>query len=116
MRVNFVPLILAGLVLASCSSSPSRGTGGLDAKAQASMPQMPRKIVDLSPTLSEDFAIRHVGHKVIETFGLRERTEFEHIITRDPFYVAMSYVTLHTHTGPHHDPPAHVIEVPSSRC
>ena len=71
---------------------------------------MPRKIVDLSPTLTEDFAIRYVGRKVIETFGLRERTKFEHVIAREPFYVAMSYVTLYTHMGTHHDPPSHVIE------
>ena len=32
MRTNFVPLILAGLVLASCSNSLSLGTGGLDVK------------------------------------------------------------------------------------
>ena len=110
MRTVFVPLILAGLVLASCSNFPSPGTAGRDAKAHASMPRMPRKIVDLSPTLTEDFAIRYVGHKVVEKFGLRERTEFEHVIARDPFYVAMSYITLQTHTGPHHDPPGHVIE------
>ena len=36
MRTVFVPLILAGLVLASCSNFPSPGTAGRDAKAHAS--------------------------------------------------------------------------------
>ncbi len=71
---------------------------------------MPREIVDLSPTIGEDFAVRSVGRRTVEFFGLRERTEFEHIITEAPYYAAMSYVTLFTHGGPHHDPPSHVIK------
>jgi len=42
MRTVFVPLILAGLALASCSDSPPPGTGERVAKANASVPQMPR--------------------------------------------------------------------------
>ena len=71
---------------------------------------MPRAIVDLSPTITEDSAVEYQGRKLVKLFGLRERTTFEHVITEDPFYSAMSYVTLFTHLGPHHDPPSHVIK------
>ena len=112
MRLHLVLLLVAGgLVLTSCGGSSSRQTLDPDAALAArSTPEMPRRIVDLSPTLTEDFGIRYVGKKVAKTFGLRERTEFEHVVAREPAYVAMSYVTLQTHTGPHHDPPGHVIE------
>ena len=45
---------------------------------------MPRKIVDLSPTIGEDFGVRQVGRRVGKLFRLRERTEFEHLISEEP--------------------------------
>ena len=103
MRLGIAPLIVVGCgFLVTCDGSSSRDGPGT--------PPMPRAIVDLSPTIDEDFAVRSVGHKVIELFGLRERTTFEHVIVEEPFYSATSYVTLYTHGGPHHDPPSHVIK------
>ncbi len=93
--------VIGHLSLIACAGLPSP-----DARTT---PGMPRSIVDLSPTLDEEFALRYLGYKVVEMFGLRERTEFDHMITEEPFYAATSYVTLYTHGGPHHDPPSHII-------
>jgi kynurenine formamidase len=84
------------------------GTEEMPPTAQG-LPPLPREIVDLSPTIGEDFAAQYLGNKMLRLFGLRERTPFDHLVTEEPFYVAMSYVTLWTHGGPHHDPPSHVI-------
>ena len=73
-------------------------------------PQMPKAIVDLSPTIGEDFPLKTVGTAMLEAFQLRDSIKIEHIITEEPFYVAMSYITLLNHVGSHHDPPNHVIK------
>ncbi len=90
-------LVAGALLLTACASGPPTFTA-------------PRAIVDLSPGVGEDFALQNLGRKMVKLFGLRERTKFEHIIIEEPHYVAMSYVTLFTHGGPHHDPPSHVIK------
>ncbi len=93
-----VSLLLAGaLLLSACATGPATSTA-------------PRAIVDLSPGVGEDFALQSLGRKLVKLFGLRERTKFEHVVVEDPHYTAMSYVTLFTHGGPHHDPPSHVIK------
>lgn len=73
-------------------------------------PQVPKAIVDLSPTIGEDFPLRYYGAAMLKAFQVRDSTKIEHIITEEPFYVAMSYITLWDHGGSHHDPPNHVIK------
>lgn len=70
----------------------------------------PRAIVDLSPSLTEDYPVRALGEKLIADFGYRPRTRFEPIVQHEPFYVADAYITLFNHVGPHHDPPSHMIQ------
>jgi len=76
---------------------------------QQGAPAMPKRIVDLSPTISEDLPVRTVGSKFLADFGYPERTTFEHKITEEPFYAADSFLTLFNHVGPHHDAPSHII-------
>jgi kynurenine formamidase len=73
-------------------------------------PEMPKAIVDLSPAIGEDFPLRSHGAAMLEAFQLRDSTNIEPIITEEPFYVAMSYITLWNHVGTHSDPPNHVIK------
>lgn len=73
-------------------------------------PVMPKKIVDLTPTIGEDLAVKTVGHKFLSDFGYADSTKFEHQITEEPFYVADSYITIFNHVGPHLDPPNHIIK------
>ena len=104
MRLAVLSLVAAGSMgLLACGPD-------VHSAAEPATPPMPREIVDLSPTIGEDFALQSIGRKAVDFFGLRERTTFEHQIVEDQHYVTMSYVTLNTHTGPHHDPPGHVIK------
>jgi len=71
---------------------------------------MPKAIVDLSPTITEDFPTRLAGAKAIREFGFPLRHKLESIIKREPFYIADSIYTMHNHLAPHYDPPTHLIE------
>ena len=72
--------------------------------------QMPRSIVDLSPTISRDLAVRVVGEKTATLFGIPLSTPFETHVSEEPFYVSMSVYTISNHVGTHYDPPSHVIK------
>jgi kynurenine formamidase len=71
---------------------------------------MPKAIIDLSPTIGEDIPLSSLGAAMLQALQLRDSTRIEPIITEEPFYVAMSYITLWNHVGSHHDPPNHVIK------
>ena len=68
---------------------------------------LPRRIVDLSPVITEDLPVRIWGHKLLSDFGFRDTTEFEDVVTEDPLYVVDSYLTLFNHAGPHLDAANH---------
>ena len=97
-RNSIVLLLFLLLLLAGCAQTPS------------GVPPMPKRIVDLSPAITEDLAVRVVGSKMLRDFGYSETTEFRHIIKEEPFYAADSYLTLFNHVGPHHDAPNHIIK------
>ena len=84
------------LILEACSLEPEL--------------KMPRAVIDLSPTMGEDFPVKAIGQKALEPFGITAATEFKLIIVEDPFYVADARITLFNHVGPHHDPPNHLIK------
>ena len=70
----------------------------------------PAQIVDLSPTITEDLLTRVRGERQLRDRGRRGVTTLEHIIRRDPLYVANAFVELYDHAGAHVDAPSHVIE------
>lgn len=72
--------------------------------------RMPREIVDLSPTIGEDFPTAAIGEKAIAAFGMSPRTTFEVKVIEEPFYMGESVYSLSNHVGPHHDPPSHLIK------
>lgn len=69
----------------------------------------PERIVDLSPTITEDLPLRMVGHALLSGIGARDSTEFEHIEGNGSLYYLDSYITLFNHAGPHVDAPIHLI-------
>jgi len=76
---------------------------------------LPRRIIDLSPTLTEDLPRRLWGTEVLARFGFSETLNWKHIVRRPPnpnwkAYIANSFLELPTHGGPHVDGPNHMIE------
>jgi kynurenine formamidase len=72
-------------------------------------PQSPERIVDVSPTITEDLPVRTVGQALLSGIGARDSTEFERIEGDDSLYYLDSYITLFNHAGPHADAPLHLI-------
>ncbi|MFX0197845.1 MAG: cyclase family protein [Candidatus Hodarchaeota archaeon] len=70
--------------------------------------QMPKQIVDLSATITEDLPVRLWGHKLLSDFGFRDSTRFEHITIEEPLYVQNSYLEIFNHGGTHVDGPNHL--------
>ena len=71
-------------------------------------PPLPRTIIDLSPTTTEDLPVRMSGQKFLRDSGFRESTTFEHVVAEEPLYVIDSYLTIFNHAGPHVDAPNHL--------
>jgi len=71
--------------------------------------EAPERIVDLSPSITEDLPLRTVGHALLAGIGARDSTQFEHIEGDESVYYLDSYVTLFNHAGPHADAPIHLI-------
>src|SRR5262249_11530752 len=72
------------------------------------MPTVPRQIIDLSPTITEDLPVRIWGPKALKDFGFSETTEFRLVQATEPLYVSNAYWTLMNHAGPHVDAPNHM--------
>lgn len=76
----------------------------------ASIP-MPRKIIDLSPPLTEDIAVRQFGHRACEFLGLTERFEFTPVIPSNPDYTfGLTRFEMVSHMGAHLDAPARLLQ------
>jgi kynurenine formamidase len=70
---------------------------------------MPAKIIDLSPTITEDMPERLMGPFFFSMLGMEPRVEFRHYIGEPPVYYLDTYITLFNHAGPHVDAPLHMI-------
>lgn len=106
-----VCIVSVAFLCVSCNAPVgSLGSG------QSEYPPLPARIIDLSPTITEDLPLQIWGRELLARNGYRERTIFEHSIRRPPSvgewkgYVANSYWTLMNHGGPHVDGPNHLFE------
>ena len=71
-------------------------------------PTMPKKFVDLSPTIGPGLVERQFG-PMIAGVGYLPEPSFEHMVEEgEGFYSAMSVVTMLNHLGAHADPPRHI--------
>ncbi len=71
-------------------------------------PSDPRRVVDLSPTITKDLPTRFWGVKTLDLLNFRHSTHFERIVNEQGTYVQNSYWTLMNHAGPHLDAPNHM--------
>jgi kynurenine formamidase len=72
---------------------------------------MPRKIIDLSPPITEDIAVRQFGHRACEFLGLPERFQFTPVIPSNPEYAfGLTRFELISHMGVHLDAPARLLQ------
>jgi kynurenine formamidase len=84
--------------------------GGCRDGRTAGLP-MPRKIVDLSPPLTEDIAVRQFGHRACEFLGLPERFRFTPLVPANPDYAfGLTRFELVSHLGAHLDAPGRLDE------
>jgi arylformamidase len=90
-------LVVAGLV--GC-----RGGGSI------SIP-MPKKIIDLSPVISEDLPVRQFGHRACEFLGLKERLTFTPITpSKEEYTFGLTDFEIISNLGAHLDAPARLLK------
>jgi arylformamidase len=71
---------------------------------------MPRKIVDLSPVISQDLPVRQFGHRVCEFLGLKERVVFTPVEpSKESYRFGLMYFELPSNIGAHLDAPARLL-------
>jgi len=72
---------------------------------------MPKKIVDLSPAITEDLPVRQFGHHACEFLGLRERLSFTPVVpSKDEYAFGLTYFELGSNIGAHLDAPARLLK------
>lgn len=69
---------------------------------------MPKKIIDLSPVISEDITQKKWGTAALKMLGFRGETEFVHLGSDSPVYFRNSYLEIFNHGGAHLDAPNHI--------
>ena len=72
---------------------------------------MPKRVVDLSFTLSQDTPIQYVGVRAAQFLQAPTKTSFKKMVINQPkFYAASSVYELLNHVGTHLDPANHLIK------
>ncbi len=89
--------VLCGLSLVGCSDD-------------VELPPRPKRVVDLSPVLTRDLAIRRIGSRALDFLGTDERTEITPLIPPQPsFAYGLSNVHIVSHAGAHLDAPGRLL-------
>lgn len=72
---------------------------------------MPKKIIDLSPVITEDLPVRQYGHRACEFLGLKERIPFTPVIPQKEEYTfGLTSVDLTSNLGAHIDAPGRLLK------
>ena len=72
---------------------------------------MPRKIVDLSPVVTEDLPVRELGHRACEFLGIKERVTFTPVApSKDSYAFGLSYIEFPSNLGAHLDAPGRLLK------
>ncbi len=99
--------ILGLVAVASLSVVLLSGCSGPD----SSRSPLPRKIVDLSPVITEDLPVRQLGRRATEFLGVRERLRFTPIHpAREQYSFGLTYFELPSHIGAHLDAPGRLLK------
>jgi kynurenine formamidase len=72
---------------------------------------MPKKIIDLSPAITEDLPVRQFGHRACDFLGLKERVTFTPVVpSKDEYTFGLTYFDLASNLGAHLDAPARLLK------
>lgn len=72
---------------------------------------MPKKIVDLSPAITEDLPVRQFGYRACEFLGLKERLTFTPLVpVKEAYTFGLTYFELVSNLGSHLDAPARLLK------
>ena len=70
----------------------------------------PKKIIDLSPVITQDSPVREFGHRGVEFLGLKERLTFTPVVpSKSSYTFGLSYFDLPSNVGAHLDAPARLL-------
>jgi kynurenine formamidase len=95
-------LLIATLGMASLGACSGGGSAPIP---------MPKKIVDLSPIITEDLVTRQLGHRASEFLGLKDRVAFEPVVpSKDVYAFGLTYFQLVSNLGAHLDPPGRLLK------
>ncbi len=83
-------------------------SGGSPRVRKGAGPPVPRKVIDLSTTITPDLPVRFWGHKALSDYGFSDTTEFRLVQGDTPLYYSNAYWTLFNHGGTHVDAPNHM--------
>ncbi len=79
-------------------------------RSRDSTPPEPKRIVDLSPTLTEESACRHLGRRACEFLGAPVRGAFTPVVPADRDHsFGMMVFTMLSHGGAHLDAPGRLL-------
>jgi len=72
---------------------------------------MPKKIVDLSPSITRDLAVRQFGHRACEFLGLKKEMSFTPVVPENKSYTfGITSFELVSHLGAHLDAPGRLLK------
>ena len=94
--------VLALLLIVSVLGCQRSGSVGIP---------MPKKIVDLSPLISEDLPVRQYGHRVCEFLGLKERIAFTPVVPqKEQYSFGLTVFEIPSSLGAHLDAPGRLLK------
>ena len=86
------------------------GIMGCHAGGSAAVP-MPKKIIDLSPVITEDLPIREYGYRASQFLGLKPRLVFSPVIpSKDDYTFGLTDFNLVSNLGAHLDAPGRLLK------
>lgn len=72
---------------------------------------MPRKIVDLSPVITEDLIVRQIGYRAADFLGVPPRIPFEPVTpSKEEYAFGLTYFRLVSNLGAHLDPSGRLVK------
>lgn len=84
--------------------------GGCEATTTTGLP-MPKKIVDLSPPITRDLAVKQFGHRACEFLGLKKQLSFTPVVPENKGYTfGLTSFELVSHLGAHLDAPGRLLK------
>lgn len=102
--------LVVGLALAAAASVVMLQSSGCRNNPTVSL-ALPRKIIDLSPAITPDLAVRQLGHRACEFLGVKTEIPFKPIVPSNKDYAfGLSTVELVSHLGAHLDAPGRLLK------